>query len=74
MAAGTSTESTIVTVLAVSVLVLYFVPTILAFCLHHHSRKAILVVNLLSGWTVIGWAIAAVWSSTAIGQPTAPRS
>jgi hypothetical protein len=35
----------------------YFIPTFIAFD-RHHRRAAVLVVNLLSGWTVIGWMVA----------------
>jgi hypothetical protein len=40
----------------------YFLPTIIA----HHKRNAgaIFVLNLLTGWTVIGWIVAFVWALT----------
>jgi hypothetical protein len=42
---------------------LYFLPSIIA----HNKRDftAILLVNLLFGWTVIGWIIALVWACAA---------
>jgi hypothetical protein len=38
----------------------YFLPSILA----HHKRNAgaIFVLNLLTGWTVVGWIIAFIWA------------
>lgn len=68
MAAGNPSESTVVAILSASLLVLYFVPSVLAFCLHHNKRKVILLVNLLTGWSLLGWAVAAVWSSTAVNS------
>jgi uncharacterized membrane protein len=42
------------------VLVIYFVPTMLAFALHKPKRNLILLINLLLGWTTIGWVVAFV--------------
>ena len=46
--------------------VLYFLPTIIA----HNKRDSskIQLVNLLFGWTVIGWCIALVWACSAEAQ------
>ena len=48
-------------ILAVAV-ALYFIPTIIAFARRRPSRVAISVVNVVLGWTVIGWIAAFVWS------------
>ncbi|HXX45715.1 MAG TPA: superinfection immunity protein [Candidatus Acidoferrales bacterium] len=40
----------------------YFVPTIIAFYRKKANRLAILAVNVLLGWTLIGWVIALVWA------------
>jgi len=37
---------------------LYFLPTIVAFGRHHHQAGAVFAINLLLGWTLIGWAVA----------------
>lgn len=50
----------------------YFVPTIIAGKRKHHNLGAIIAVNLLLGWTLIGWIIALVWSLTAVRNPYAP--
>jgi hypothetical protein len=42
--------------------VLYFLPAILAFGRSKRDAVAILVLNLLLGWTVIGWVISLVWA------------
>jgi hypothetical protein len=41
---------------------LYFLPSILAH--HKRNQSAIFVVNLLTGWTIIGWMVALVWALT----------
>jgi hypothetical protein len=45
---------------------LYFLPAIIG----HNKRDfgKILLLNLLFGWTVIGWCIALVWACTAEPQ------
>ena len=45
-------------------LFIYFIPTILAYDHNHSKHKAILVMNILLGWTVIGWALAIIWACT----------
>ncbi len=42
--------------------VLYFLPAIVAFARNKRDAVSILVLNLLLGWTAIGWVIALVWS------------
>ncbi len=46
---------------------LYFLPAIIA----HNKRDftAILLVNLLFGWTVIGWVVALIWACAAETKP-----
>jgi hypothetical protein len=45
---------------------LYFLPAIVALSRGHHQQTAIVVLNLLLGWTVIGWVGAMVWACTAV--------
>ena len=39
------------------VLVLYFLPTLVAYSRHTANRNSILVLNLFLGWTFVGWVI-----------------
>ena len=59
----------------------YFVPTIIAMVRHKTNLLAIFMVNLLLGWTIIGWIVALVWAVaketvdvqadvTAVAQPS----
>ena len=43
----------------------YFLPTIIAGHRGHPNMSPIWVVNLLLGWTVLGWVVALAWSLTA---------
>ena len=51
-------------VVALIILALYFVPTFVAVHRNHHNRTAIIVLNILTGWILIGWVIALVWACT----------
>jgi hypothetical protein len=43
----------------------YFIGGVIAYIRGHRQRVAISVLNVLSGWTVIGWIVAIVWACTA---------
>lgn len=51
--------------LLVIVLFLYLLPTFIAGCRGHHNTLAIGALNILFGWTLLGWAVAFIWSFTA---------
>ncbi len=40
----------------------YFIPSVVAFKRTHHSKGAILTLNILLGWSGIGWIVALVWA------------
>lgn len=42
--------------------VLYFLPAIIGFARSKRDAVSILVLNLLLGWTAIGWVIALIWA------------
>jgi len=52
-------------------ILLYFLPTIIALLRQHHQRGAVFAINLLLGWTLIGWAVALAMSMSAKRQPPA---
>ena len=45
---------------------LYLLPAIIALARNHHNAVAIVLLNILLGWTFVGWVIALVLSVTAI--------
>jgi hypothetical protein len=51
-------------ILVLFLLALYFLPLIIAVARHHRNTLAIFLVNFFTGWTLIGWIIALVWSAT----------
>lgn len=44
----------------------YFAPTLVALKREHHQAGSIVALNLLLGWTVLGWIGALVWSLSAV--------
>jgi predicted branched-subunit amino acid permease len=46
------------------ILILYFIPFLVAQGNEHRQRPAIFILNLLLGWTVLGWVAALVWACT----------
>lgn len=49
-------------VLLMAFLIVYFVPSSIAFYRNHTYKAGILALNLLLGWTFIGWVVSMVWS------------
>ncbi len=41
---------------------LYFLPASIANVRHHQYRTSIAMINLLLGWSVLGWIAALVWA------------
>lgn len=51
---------------------LYFIPTFVSLDRKSDKTLAIFFLNLLLGWTFIGWVVALVWS-LALPKPTPPK-
>ena len=45
-------------------LFIYFIPTLLALGSKKDNFFAIMLLNLLLGWTLIGWFVALIWAAT----------
>jgi hypothetical protein len=50
----------------------YFVPSIAALSRRHKNSSAIVILNLLLGWTFLGWVIAFVWAYTSNLEESQP--
>lgn len=50
----------------------YFLPSIIAVKRKHQSTPAVVALNILLGWTLIGWLIAFIWSLTGVQPKPAP--
>ena len=45
-------------------ILLYYIPAGIAYLRRHRQRLTILILNLLGGWSGIGWLAAIVWACT----------
>jgi Superinfection immunity protein len=50
-------------------ILLYLTPTILAANRHHPNTGMIAAINILTGWTFLGWVVAFIWSLAAVPKP-----
>lgn len=41
---------------------IYFIPLIVAYIRKHNNTAAIAVLNLVLGWTFLGWLAALLWA------------
>ena len=56
-------------VILLGLLGLYLLPTSVAAMRHHQNVLAIGALNILLGWSVLGWIAAFVWSLTSVVRP-----
>jgi hypothetical protein len=56
-------------VIFIAIILIYFLPTLIASKRKHPQTNAIFGLNLFLGWTFLGWVGALVWCATAI-NPT----
>jgi 4-hydroxybenzoate polyprenyltransferase len=64
---GDSGGATLIVLAIVAVaLYIYFIPTIVAWKRNHPDKRAVLVINMLLGWCLIGWVVAMVWAVKSI--------
>lgn len=49
--------------LVILIFTVYFLPSLIAFLRQHKNKLAIFLLNLLLGWTVLGWVVSLVWSA-----------
>jgi hypothetical protein len=63
--------STSTILMLIAVIVIYILPTLIAFGREHPHRQDLLVLNLLLGWTLIGWIGVFLWATLARAEDTA---
>ena len=51
-------------IIGLLILAVYFIPSIFAYKDKKKNRQAILLLNLLAGWTVVGYIVALIWAAT----------
>lgn len=61
-------------ILLALVVVVYFIPTIVAGKRGHPNGTPIFLLNLFLGWTALGWLAALIWSASAITDHAVPAT
>jgi|HubBroStandDraft_4_1064222.scaffolds.fasta_scaffold1195000_2 hypothetical protein len=57
--------NTINVILLIIIIGLYMLPTVIASARDHPRRRAIMLLNILFGWTLIGWILLFLWAALA---------
>jgi len=57
-------ESLLIIPIFFGLFVAYLLPAIVANARGHRDKNAVFMLNLLFGWTLIGWGAAFIWSLT----------
>jgi hypothetical protein len=55
--------STATILMLMAIVLIYMLPTLIAFGREHPRRQDIAVVNIILGWTLIGWIGAFLWAT-----------
>jgi len=58
-----------VLIIVIVVVCTYLLPTSIAYKRRHRSLLAIFVMNLIFGWTLLGWGLSLVWACTSNVEP-----
>lgn len=61
-------------VLAVFFVIGYLAPAYIAMRRGHHQLGPIAIINLLLGWTIVGWILTFAWSTSWIRPPEGSRT
>lgn len=57
-------------ILVIAALAAYLFPALVAGFREHKNGNSIAVLNLLLGWTLLGWVVALVWAFSAQDEPS----
>lgn len=63
------THTAATAILLAIIAVLYLLPTILAYGRDHPHRQRLALVNILFGWTLLGWIGVFLWATLATSDP-----
>ena len=58
-------DNTTTVILIILIVALYMIPTLVANARDHPRRPQITLLNILFGWTLIGWIAVFLWAALA---------
>jgi len=56
-------DSTTIVLVLLVVLLIYLLPTLIAYGREHRRRQDVAIFNILLGWTLIGWFVIFLWAA-----------
>ena len=56
-------DSTVTVILLAIIVLIYMLPTLIAFGRDHPRRGLILILNVIFGWTLLGWILIFLWAA-----------
>jgi len=62
-------SDTIWILLGLLAVLIYMLPTIVAFNKGHRNRWVIMIINIVFGLTLLGWLIAIIWAFNKLDSP-----
>ncbi len=61
-------ENTFLVVRVLLIVAIYMLPTLIAYARDIPARQTITVLNIVAGWTLIGWIVCFIWALMAETQ------
>ena len=58
-------DSTTTVIVLIAILIIYMLPTLIAYSREHSRRAGVTVFNIFLGWTLIGWIAVFLWAALA---------
>jgi hypothetical protein len=59
----TSNDPIVFGIVILILVVVNFIPSFIAFAKDHPNRILILAINVIMGWTIVGWAALLFWAT-----------
>ncbi len=66
---GLSEQDTVLTIMIIVGICIYFIPSVIALLRMKRNLVAIIALNFFLGWSLIGWVISLVWSLSSDSKP-----
>jgi hypothetical protein len=58
-------DNPIIFLIILTCVFIYFLPSVIVSGRNHHNKTSLYLLNLLLGWTFLGWVAALVWAFSA---------
>ena len=65
-------DNTIFVILLLLTVAIYMLPTLIAYARDIQHRQLVTLINIIAGWTLIGWVVTFIWALMAETQADEP--